>query len=215
MERTGQEEVKTGTTTIGLEFDGGVVLATERRASVGYRVTGKNAKKVYEITDNIGLTTAGSVGDVQSIVRYLRAETRIFKYQKGREMTPKATATLLANMLQRSKALPYMGVFLLGGYDPDSGGMVFSVDPVGGRLSEDKYYATGSGSSVAYGLLEDSFKDSLSEEGAINLALRTIKSASERDVASGDGFSVMVIDEDGVNILDEGEIEERLSEIAE
>lgn len=209
----GKQEAKTGTTTIGLQYDGGVVLATEKRASAGYQVASKNAKKVYKIDGGIGLTTAGSVGDTQTIVRYMRAETNLFKYKKNREMSPKAVASLLANILQSSKALPYLGLFLVGGYDEgEEEGRVFQLDPAGGVLSEDKYYATGSGSQVAYGLLEDGYSEDLEEEDAIRLALRSIKSASERDIASGDGFSVMVIDGGGCRTLEDDKIDEILAE---
>lgn len=213
MQGENQKSLKTGTTTVGLEYKGGVVLATEKRASLGYQVASKSAKKVYRIDDTIGLTTAGSVGDVQAITRYMKAETNLFKYKKNREMTPSAAATLLSNILQSSKALPYMGIFLLGGYNKDSGETeIFQIDPTGGILEKDRYYATGSGGSVAYGLLQDGYKEDLSEKNAVELALRSIKSASERDIASGDGFSVMIINKDGCRSLDEGEIEARLSE---
>jgi proteasome beta subunit len=213
MQKEKQEGVETGTTTVALEYAGGVVLATERRASMGYQVASKNAQKVYEIDSKIGITTAGSVGDTQTIVRYMKAETNLFKYKKNRKMSPQAAATLLANILQGSKALPYLGLFLMGGYDSKKeSGEVFCIDPAGGVLEKDKYYATGSGSSVAYGLLEDGFNENLSRDDAIKLALRAIKSASERDIASGDGFSTMVIDANGCETLDEDAIEGYLSE---
>ncbi|MFP4116248.1 MAG: proteasome subunit beta [Candidatus Aenigmatarchaeota archaeon] len=213
VNQSGEEEVKTGTTTVAIEFDGGAVLATERRASMGYQVSGKNTKKVYEIDGGIGITTAGSVGDVQTVVRYMKAETNLFKYKKDRKMTPKAVASLMSNILQGSKALPYMGLFILGGYDHEKEtAEVFQLDPAGGVLQEDKYYATGSGSQVAYGLLEDGFEEDLSRDEAVSLALRSISSASERDIASGNGFSVMVIDAEGCHILEDEEVESYISE---
>lgn len=213
MNKKGQEEVKTGTTTVAIEYDGGAILATERRASMGYQVSAKNTKKVYEVDDGIGITTAGSVGDVQTVVRYMKAETNLFKYKKDRKMNPEATASLMANILQGSKALPFMGLFILGGYDhEEETGKVFQLDPAGGVLGGDKYYATGSGSQVAYGLLEDGFEGGMSEDKAVSLALRAIKSASERDIASGNGFSVMIIDKGGCQVLEDEDIEEYLTE---
>lgn len=209
MQEGKQEEVKTGTTTVGLQYDGGVVLATERRASMGYQVAGKNTKKVFEIDKGIGLTTAGSVGDVKTIVRYMRAETNLFKYKKNRKMTPNAAATLMANILQGSKALPYLGMFLLGGYNKkEEKGEVYSIGPTGGILEKDDFYATGSGSQVAYGLLQDGYEKGISKDEALELAVRSIKSASERDIASGDGFAVMIVDESGCEIVGEDRIEE-------
>lgn len=212
MNQKGEEEVKTGTTTVGLTYDGGLVLATERRASMGYQVSSKNAKKVYEIDGGIGITTAGSVGDIQTVVRYMKAETNLFKYRKDRKMSPEAVASLMANILQGSKMLPYMGLFILGGYNHEEGRPeVYQLDPAGGVLGEDPYYATGSGSQVAYGLLEDGFEEGMTRDAAVSLALRSIKSASNRDIASGNGFSVMVVDEDGCHVLDDGEVDEYLN----
>lgn len=209
MQEEKKEQMKTGTTTVGLQYEEGVVLATERRASMGYRVQSKNSKKIYNINKNLAITTAGSVGDTQSIVRYLKAETNIFKYQKDRKMSPTSAATILANILQNSKMLPYLGMFLLGGYDhKEEKGRVYCIDPSGGVLEEDKYYSTGSGGSMAYGVLDDRYEDDMSEEEAIKVALRCIESARKRDIASGDGFSVTVVNEDGCRSLDDDEINE-------
>ncbi len=212
MSKNGQEEVKTGTTTVAIEYKDGAILATEKRASMGYQVSGKNTKKVYEIDEGIGITTAGSVGDVQTVVRYMKAETNLFKYKKDRKMNPSAVASLMANILQSSKALPFMGLFILGGYNHEKKkGEVYQLDPAGGILGEDKYYATGSGSQVAYGLLEDGFEEDMSRDKAVSLAIRSIRSASKRDIASGNGFSVMIIDEEGCHVLDKKDIEKYLA----
>ncbi|MFP4045682.1 MAG: archaeal proteasome endopeptidase complex subunit beta [Candidatus Aenigmatarchaeota archaeon] len=216
MEQRENESIKTGTTTVGIQFENGTVLATERRASMGYQVKSKKAQKVYEIDDKLAITTAGSVGDTQAIVRYMKARTNMFKYKRDREMAPNSAATMLSNMLQGSKMMPYLGMFLLGGYDTkEERGHVFCIDPSGGNLEEDSYYATGSGSQVAYGILQDGFKEDMSEEDAVELALRAIRSASERDMASGDGFSVMVIGEDGCERLEDDDVEARLEKIRE
>ncbi len=212
IKKNDEEEVKTGTTTVGLKFDGGLVLATERRASMGYQISSKNAKKVYEVDGGIGITTAGSVGDIQTVVRYMKAETNLFKYRKDRKMSPGAVASLMANILQGSKMVPYMGLFILGGYNHEKEeAEIYQLDPAGGVLGEDPFYATGSGSQVAYGLLEDGFEDHMDRDTAVSLALRSIRSASERDIASGNGFSVMVIDPDGCHVLDDEEVEEYIT----
>ncbi len=208
VSQKGEDKVKTGTTTVGVKYNDGLVLATERRASMGYQVSSKNAKKVYEIEDGIGITTAGSVGDIQTVVRYMKAETNLFKYRKDRKMSPKAAASLMANILQGSKMLPYMGLFILGGYNQSTEEPeVYQLDPAGGVLGDDPYYATGSGSQVAYGLLEDLFEEGMDKDTAIGISLRAIKSASSRDIASGNGFSVMVVDESGCHVLDDKEVE--------
>lgn len=201
---------ESGTTTVGLLYDKGVVLASEKKATLGHLIESKEAKKVYPIGDRIGITTAGSVGDIQTVVRYLKAESNIFKYQKERPIKVKALASLLANILQGSKIVPYLGVFIVGGVD-EKGPQVFSLDPLGGITEGDKFYSTGSGSPIALGVLEDQYEEDLSEKKAIKLALKAIKSATKRDTASGEGFSLAVIDGKGFREIEEDKIEDILS----
>ncbi len=213
MKQKGEEEVKTGTTTVGVKYNEGLVLATEKRASMGYQVSSKNAKKVYEVDEGIGITTAGSVGDIQTVVRYMKAETNLFKYRKDRKMSPRSVASLMANILQGSKMVPYMGLFILGGYNHEEDQPeVYQLDPAGGVLGGDPYYATGSGSQVAYGLLEDLYEEGMDKDTAVSISLRSIKSASNRDIASGNGFSVMVIDAEGCEVLGDEEVDNYLEE---
>ncbi|UCG95864.1 MAG: proteasome subunit beta, partial [archaeon] len=119
---------KTGTTTVGLIFEGdggGVVLGSEKKATMGYLVDSIKARKVYPVDDRIGITTAGNVGDIQTIVRYLKAEANIYRLQRNKKVSTRALTTLLANILQGSKYFPYLGQFVIGGFD-EKGPQVFS-----------------------------------------------------------------------------------------
>lgn len=199
---------KTGTTTVGLIYDagnGGVVLASEKRTTLGYLVDGKKARKIYPINDRIGITTAGNVGDVQTIVRYLKAETSIYKFNRNKKISVSSLTTLLANILQGSKYFPYLGQFIVGGYD-DKGPHIFSLDPVGGVVEGDKYYSTGSGSPIAFGILEDGYKEGMDENEAVKLAVRAVRAAMKRDIASGESISVAVINKNGYRELSEEKI---------
>lgn len=196
---------ETGTTTVGLVYKDGVVLASEKRATIGYLIESKKARKIYPIDDRIAITTAGSVGDVQTIVRYLRAEASIYKFNKNKKIGVRALSILLANILQGSKYFPYMGQFLIGGYD-ESGPNIFSLDPVGGVTHGDKFYSTGSGSPMAYGVLEDGYKENLGERDAIKLAIKAVKAAMRRDIGSGEAVSVAVINKNGYRELSSEEI---------
>ena len=77
-----QEPLK-GTTTVGLVFSDGVVLATEKRATMGYFIASKKAKKVYQISDRIGMTTAGGVGDAQQLARVMTVESSLYQIRRG------------------------------------------------------------------------------------------------------------------------------------
>lgn len=202
---TQPQELHTGTTTIGILARDAVVLAAEKKATMGYLVDSKVARKVYQLDDHIGLTIAGSVGDALAIVRLLKAQFKLYKLDRG-PITVKAAATLLSNVLQGTKYYPYFNQFILAGYD-STGPQVYGIDLMGGWSTMDKYYSTGSGSPYAYGVLEAEYKENSPTEEMIALAIRAIKSAVERDIGSGGrGFTVAVIDRSGYRELSDSEI---------
>ena len=205
------EEVKTGTTTVGIVASDGVVLAAERRATLDHVIAHKRTQKVFRITDRIGMTTAGLVGDLQVLVRYLRAEAELYEMKKKIPMPVVAAATLLSNILNGTKYFPYWVALLLGGVD-SKGYHLYSIDAAGGAI-EDTYAATGSGSLFAYGVLEDSYKEGLNADEAVNLAIRALRAAMKRDSASGDGMTIAVITEEGFRFLEDGDISSRMKKM--
>lgn len=202
---TQPQELHTGTTTLGLLAKGAVILAADKKATMGYLVDSKVARKVYQLDDHIGLTIAGSVGDALAMVRLLKAQFKLYKLERG-PITIKAAATLMSNILQGSKWMPYYNQFIIAGYD-SQGPQVYGMDLLGGWSAMDKYYSTGSGSPFAYGVLEAEYKDNITAEDAISLAIRAVKAAVERDIGSGGrGFTIAVIDGNGYRELSEAEI---------
>ncbi len=198
---------KTGTTTVGVMCKDAAVLVTEKKATLGAAVDSKVARKVYRINENIGLTTAGSVGDIQQIVRYMRAETAIFKLQTNRQIKVRAAGVLLANILQGSKYYPYMGLFIMGGHD-ERGPQIFSIDPFGGLIEGDGYYAAGSGMDFAMGVMEEGFREGMKTDEGVKIGLRAVRAATKRYVFSGgDGFWVAIIDSKGYRELSKEEID--------
>ena len=198
-------EGRKGTTTIGLLCSDGVVLASEKRASMGNLVANKEADKVLKIQDHLGLTIAGSVGDAQTLVRVMKAQSSLYEIQRGRKITVEGAGTLLANILQGSKYFPYWIQILMGGYD--SKPRLYSLD-LTGSLMEEKFVSTGSGSPIAYGVLEEKFKENKTVKENLPIAVRALKSAMERDIYSGNGFNVVVIDKKGFRKLSDKEIQE-------
>ncbi|WEU40390.1 MAG: archaeal proteasome endopeptidase complex subunit beta [Candidatus Odinarchaeum yellowstonii] len=196
---------QTGTTTLGIVYNEGVILASESRVSEGYYVASKTGKKVLMIDEHIGMTISGSVADAQSMVDQARALAKLYFYDKGRRMPVKAAAKLISNILFGQRPLYLMTSLLIGGVDED-GPHLYSLDAAG-SLIPDKYTSTGSGSVIAYGVLEDSYKDGMSEREAIELSIRAISAAKKRDVFSGNKISVAVIDKRGFRLLSDSEIE--------
>ena len=208
---TGTEDVKKGTTTIGLVCKDGVVMATEHRATMGTLIAHKTTQKLFKIDDNIGLAVAGVVGDAQTLARYITAEVELYKLKRGQPMSVKSGATLTSNILAGSRFYPYWVGLILGGVDRD-GGHVYALDMVGGAIPDD-YVTTGSGSPYVYGVLEDHYQKDLSVSEGIDLVIRALTAAMKRDSASGDGMTVSTITKDGFDFLDEKEIHKRATKM--
>jgi proteasome beta subunit len=201
-----QQKLSTGTTTLGISFKDGVVLASESKSTMGWLVASKTSQKIYAVDDKIAVTTAGGAGDTQALIRILRAELSLYKLSRNSELTVKGAATLLQNILSNNRYYPYMAMLVIGGYDK-TGGHVYSLDAVGGLEEEDKFTATGSGSPMAYGVLENDYKDNLSKDDAVRLAVRAIRSARERDVMSGgQNIAVLVIDKNGMESISQEKV---------
>ncbi|MBK5190165.1 MAG: archaeal proteasome endopeptidase complex subunit beta [Methanosarcinales archaeon] len=204
------DQVKKGTTTVGLICDGGVVLASEKRATMGSFIASKTAKKIYQVDDRLGITTAGIVGDAQALIRMMSVEGKLYKIRRDEPMTVKAMATLISNVLNGQRFYPYIVQLLLGGMDRN-GAHIFSIDPLGGNTEEKEVAATGSGSPIAYGVLEDRYSKDMSLEDGTELAIKALYSAIRRDSASGGEIEVVVITEDKYETISE----ERIKEIRE
>ncbi|WP_226012275.1 archaeal proteasome endopeptidase complex subunit beta [Halomicrobium salinisoli] len=188
---------KTGTTTVGITTEDGVVIATDRRASLGGRfVSNKNVQKVEQIHETAALTLVGSVGGAQSFIRTLRSEADLYEVRRGEPMSMDALATLAGNF---ARGGPFFAINpILGGVD-EEGSHVFSIDPAGGVL-EDDYTVTGSGTMVATGTIEGQYDPEMSVEDARALAISAVEAAAERDTGSGNGVVIAEVTADGVQI---------------
>ena len=195
-----QIEYLKGTTTVGLVCKDGVVLGTDSRATAGYEVASKEAKKLYQITDRIGVTVAGSVGDTQALVRNIRGEARYYHRSRETPIRVGAAAKLTSNLFRSSGLFPYLAILIMGGVDSTGPSMyILSLD--GSRI-EEKMVSTGSGSQVAYGLLEAEYEEGLEVEEGLSLTANALKSAIERDIATGNEINLAKITEEGFERID-------------
>jgi len=192
-----------GTTTIGVVCRDGVILASDTRAVLGTFVAHKKTKKVYKIDDHLAMTIAGVVADAQWTVDMLKANSRLYRLNVGRRMPVASAARLVSNLLFSARLMPLVAQVLVGGVD-DTGGHVFNLDPFG-SLTEEKCVATGSGSPIAYGVLEDEYKEDAEVKGLLPVVVRAVDSAMKRDAASGDSFDVAIIDGKGFRELGDKE----------
>jgi proteasome beta subunit len=182
-----------GTTTVGVVCTDGVILSSDTRVTMGYFVAHKQGKKIYQIDDHIGMTISGGVADAQYVVEILKVNAKLYKLNNGRPMPIKSAARLVSNVLFSARG-GLMAQILVGGYD-STGPHVFSLDPLGSLL-EEKCVATGSGSPIAYGVLEDKYQEGLPVEKVLPVVVRAVDSAMKRDIASGNNYDIAVITKD-------------------
>jgi proteasome beta subunit len=166
---------------------------------MGYYVAHKNGKKVYKIDDHIGMTIAGTVADAQRVVDILTANAQLYKINLNRPMPINAAARLVANLLFSARYIPLATQVLVGGVD-DTGPHVYNLDPYG-SLTEEKSVSTGSGSPIAYGIIEDKFREGMSIAEALPIVVKAVNAAMKRDVASGNNYNITVIDKNGYREL--------------
>lgn len=207
-----EQKIFKGTTTIGLSCRDGIIFACDKRASWGTFVASKRARKVFKINSQVGATVAGSVGDAEALMRLMKAEASLYEFNNKERMTTKAVATLMANILQGSRIFPYLVEVLVGGVDKNP--KLYTLDPIGG-LIEEKYASSGSGSPMAYGVLERDYVENKTVEENIPIAIKALNSAMQRDAATGDGIALVTITkEEGFKEFKEEEIKEMVKKIA-
>ncbi|MGD0145597.1 MAG: proteasome subunit beta [Nitrososphaerales archaeon] len=199
-----------GTTTVGLVCSDGVVLATDTRVTAGGFIAHKRGKKLLRIDDNIAMTISGGVADAQNVVDTLKYYTNIYRIERGRQMPVRAAAQVVSNVLFSSRLYPFIADVLVGGVDP-KGGSIFSVDFFG-SMNQEKVVATGSGSPVAYGILESEYKEDTAAAKCYPLAAKAIIAATRRNVFTGDHFDIAVLDKAGFREISEQEKEKLLAQ---
>ncbi|RLG18556.1 proteasome endopeptidase complex, archaeal, beta subunit [Candidatus Micrarchaeota archaeon] len=188
------QNAKKGTTTVGLVCSDGIVFAADKRASMGHFIAAKEVDKIHQIADNMALTIAGSVADAQTLVRVMQAELKLYKMRNEESMSVSAATTLLSNIMFQYKMFPFFVQLLLGGVD--SKPAIYNLDPLGGVTSEN-IVSTGSGSPMAYGLLEDQYEEGKPIKENANLAVRAIATAMKRDSATGESIDLVHVDKRG------------------
>jgi proteasome beta subunit len=170
----------------------------------------KKFDKIIPITDNVIVTVAGTVSDVQLLVKYLKAELKLKDIRTGRETTVKEAASLLGNFvynnIRKYSLIPGISHFILAGKD-SSGLHLYDLSPDGSIAEIDDYISSGSGSVMAYGVLETLYKKGLSVEEGVKLAAKGINAAVQRDIASGNGIDIYTVTKDGIKKVFTKELE--------
>ncbi|MGN6559837.1 MAG: proteasome subunit beta, partial [Candidatus Nitrosocosmicus sp.] len=176
-----------GATAVGITYNNGVLLASERRISYGNFVVNKNTKKTFTVTDHVGAACAGMVADMEVLVRQVSALSKIRRLETRRDIQPNSVAKLMSVIMFERRYFPLLTQVIVGGINtrPE----IYTLDPLGSVLP-DRYAAVGTGAEMALGVMDADYSESLDEEKATSLALRAIRSSIQRDSASGDGIDM-------------------------
>jgi len=195
--------LKSGTTLIGIQCVDGVIMGSDRRSTAGNIVMGKNKQKTVQINDYLVVSGTGSVSDIEMQKKVIRAELRLKELKSKRRPTIKESANLIAMVtfknIRQPSMLPSMVGTLVGGVNEDGTTEVYSIEPAGSVHRIEDFDANfGSGMPYVLGLLEEQYKATLTTEEGVELAVKALKSAIQRDTGSGNGFDVFVINEKGI-----------------
>jgi len=184
-----KKAVEKGTTAVGIVYKGGGLIATDKliRSKL---VNVSSIEKIFKIDDHIGAVASGLVADAQALADIIREEAALYERTYKKKLSIKGLATLLSNILFSSKWFPYIVQLIVAGYDVKP--RIYTLDPYG-SITEETFTATGSGSPVALGVLENNYRESISLDEAVDLAVRAVRAAISRDAASGDGIDVAII----------------------
>jgi proteasome beta subunit len=179
-----------GATAVGISYDHGVVLASEKRVSYGNFVVNKNTKKTFPVTDHVGAACAGMIADMQILVRQVEALAKIRKLETRRNVAPNSIAKMMSVIMFERRFFPLLTQVIVGGIDDKP--QIYTLDPLGSVLPDD-YAAVGTGAEMALGVLDSEYKPEISEQNARDLAVKAIKSSIQRDSASGDGIDILFV----------------------
>ena len=183
-----------GATAVGITYNGGVVFASERRIVYGNFVVSKTTKKTFVITPKVGAACAGLVADMQILSLQVSALAKIRKMEIKRDVPPNTVAKMMSNMMYERRFFPLLTQVIVGGVVDKP--TIYTLDPLGSVLP-DEYAAVGTGAEMALGILDQQYKKELTEDQAVDLAVKSVRAASMRDSASGDNIDVLVMNKDG------------------
>ncbi|MFB3048096.1 MAG: archaeal proteasome endopeptidase complex subunit beta [Nitrosopumilaceae archaeon] len=199
MSNNVEEKILHGTTTVGIRAKEGIILCADMRASAGYFIANNNTMKIQKIDEHAGMTMAGGVADAQNITDILRYHANLHRIEKNKAIQIKSLTRLASLIFHQNRGYPFIADILVGGYDL-SGPDLYNIDMFG-SVEKKNFVTTGSGSPVAYGLLEEEYHENLSVDEAKVIALRAVKAAITRNIGTGDGINIVTIDKDGYRLL--------------
>lgn len=190
-----QQIMVPGASGVAIKCKDGVVLGNDRRATWGYTVTNKSTKKVFKITEHIGMVAYGLIGDYQIVVRILRAQANLYSLDTGFRISTRSMGKLVSNYLYSRKMAPLYTNLAIAGMDENTSSL-YSLDALGSLMEED-FTAVGTGMLLSFGILEAEYKPGMNVVAGEKLVEKAIRNSITRDIMSGNGIDILTISKDG------------------
>jgi proteasome beta subunit len=217
-------EIPHGTTIVCMKFDGGVLMAGDRRATEGHSIASRRIDKVSQADHWSAMAIAGAAGPGMEMVRLLQTELEHYEKVEGEPLSLEGKANKLSQMIRQNLPAAMQGLVvvpLFCGYDLRKGeGRLFKYDVTGGKYEEADYATTGSGGTHARNWTKAGYRAGMSKDEAIDLALLALFQAADEDSATGGPDlvrhiypTVAVVDRDGYVKLAEDDVERRSIEL--
>jgi proteasome beta subunit len=179
-----------GATALGIVFKDGVVLGADKRFAYGNFLLSRSSKKVFLISNNVGAACAGMISDMQNLIKRVTVEIKLRELEIKRPVPPNSVAKLMSVIMFSERLYPLLTQVIVGGVDEKPS--VYVLDPLG-SIIPDEYATVGSGTEIAIGIIESEYKRGMDEKAATELAIKALKAAMQRDIASGDGIDLLII----------------------
>lgn len=216
--------VPTGTTVLAVKYEGGVVMAGDRRATEGFQIADRRIQKVFAIDGYSAMAIAGAAGPCMEMAKLFQTELEHYEKIEGDPLSCEGKANKLSQMVKANLPMVFQGLVVMpifAGYDPArQEGRIFKYDVTGGRYEESDYYAIGSGGKEARNTMREHYRPGMTEAAALQMALLALYNAAEDDVGTG-GPDVIrgiyptakVMSRDGLADVDERRIRELFAEL--
>ena len=220
----GTIEAPHGTTIVSLSYDGGVVMAGDRRATMGNLIANRDMDKVFGADAYSAVGIAGTAGLAIEIVKLFQVELEHYEKIEGTLLSVEGKANRLATMIRSNLAMAMQGlavVPMFAGFDLDAhGGRIFSYDVTGGCYEEHDYHSVGSGSLFARGAMKKLWHPGMDSQGAIRVAVEALYDAADDDSATGGPDlgrriwpTLAIVDVAGLRFLDDDALAAVVEEI--
>jgi len=181
--------VTRGTTVLAIKYQGGVVIAGDRRATEGSQIAGRRIEKVSKVDEHSAMAIAGAAGPCLEMAKLFQTELEHYEKLEGLQLSCEGKANKLGQMVKANLPMVFQGLVVIPiyvGYDLKRGeGRIFKYDITGGRYEESDYHAIGSGGKDARNTMREHFRKTLSEEDALRIALLALYNAADEDVSTG------------------------------